>query len=128
MKPPIIVYSEGTTDIFRTVEHAENYLEAPDIENVNINDMFFDSNGTILTPTIVEVLLEYRTFLFFRKKGIIETIKFKEGTEKYPGQLKKLLKEATSSMEEEKELEHSYENNDLETLLARAIDYLGYTR
>ncbi|MBF0348599.1 MAG: hypothetical protein HQL81_13110 [Magnetococcales bacterium] len=127
MKPPIIVYSDGTTDIFKTVEHAESYLEVPDIENVNDNDMFFDRNGTILTPTIVEVLREYKSFLFFRTKLRVKAIKFEEGTEKNPERLKKLLKRSIES-EEEEGLEHNNRNDDLETLLARAIDLHGYTR
>ncbi|MBF0631581.1 MAG: hypothetical protein HQL89_11410 [Magnetococcales bacterium] len=123
MKPPIITYTDSTL-IFKTVERAESYLEIPDIEDDN--NMFFDSNGTILTPTIVEVLREDKSFLFFRTKLRVKDIKFEESTEKNPERLKKLLKRSIES-EEEEGLEHKDGNDDLETLLAKAIDHLGYT-
>ncbi len=126
MKPPIIVDESGSIDIFETVEDAENYLEVQDIENGIY--IIYDRNGTILTQTVGEKEFERQSFLFFRTKYRAQDVIIKNGTEKDPERLKMLLKSSIAFMEERKGLGHRDEHDDLETLLARAIDLEGYTR
>jgi hypothetical protein len=58
IRPPIIVYGDGTTDIFEFTEDAESYLEPIDVEQ--IKHAAYDCEGRLLRllPTSPRVTIE----------------------------------------------------------------------
>lgn len=50
MKAPIIVDNHGDTNVFSSVERAERYMEAADVEDGEY--LVFDSEGHVLEPTV----------------------------------------------------------------------------
>lgn len=126
MEPPIIVDENGDADFFETVEYAERYIEAPDVENGIYT--IFDKNGTILIPSVKKKLSGGKLFIFFGPRYYTLNVEIKEGTKKDPERLKAILKRLIPAMEERRGLESNGDRtDDLETLLARAIELGGYT-
>lgn len=52
MKEPIIVYENGSVDIFESVEKAELYIEPIDVKNNE--SVFYDSEGRLLKASVQE--------------------------------------------------------------------------
>lgn len=122
MRPPILLYADGSFDFFKSVEEAERYAEPIDVQNHEY--VAYDSDGRRLELRVEE---ETVTGWFGLGKTIRERVRIipAEDTATHADELKSLLQGFLPKLGGPPDSLHSAT---LQDLIASGTQQMGFTR
>lgn len=122
MRPPILLYAEGSFDFFKSVEEAERYAEPIDVQNHEY--VAYDSEGRRLELRVEEEAVSLWLGL---EKTFRERVRIvpAEDTATHADELKSLLQDFLSKLGGPPDSLHSAT---LQDLIAAGIQRMGFSR
>ncbi len=122
MKPPILLYADGSFDFFKSVEEAERYAEPIDVQNHEY--VAYDSEGRRLELRVEEETVSLWLGLektFRERVRIVQA----EDTATHAEELKNLLR---ASLQTSGTPSDSLHSASLQDLITAGLQRMGFTR